>query len=98
MFDNDTPDTWQVRTCNIRTILDEVIEAARTAKEIETYRHVLRALLDEAFTVVRRDAAVARFYPFVVPYLEPWRSREITSRDAPDIERVASVVLGNLEG
>ena len=98
MLHNDTPDTWQVRTCNIRTILEEVIDAARTAEKIETYRHVLRALLDEAFSVIRRDAAVARFYPFVVQYLEPWRNRDISASDAPEIERVASVVLGNLEG
>lgn len=98
LFDGETPDTWQARTCNIRTILDELIDAARTAEKIETYRHVIRALLDEAFNVVRRDAVVARFYPFVVRYLEPWRNREISANDAQEVERMASVVLGNLDG
>ena len=69
LFDTQTPDTWQVRTCNLKTILQELVEAAQIAKRDEGYRIVLRSLLDEAFAVVKRDEIVANHYPFVVAYL-----------------------------
>ncbi|MGA2254384.1 MAG: hypothetical protein ABSG53_06970 [Thermoguttaceae bacterium] len=29
LFDPETPDTWQVSACNVKTILRELIEASR---------------------------------------------------------------------
>jgi hypothetical protein len=104
MFDSETTDTWQVRTCNIRTILQELIDAAHVAETAQTpqvikgYRQVLRDLLDEAFSVLRRDAVVKRFYPFIVEYLKPFQEGEIGAKDAAKVGQAASVVLGNLEG
>ena len=97
LFDADTSDSWQVRTCNIRTILVEIIETARSIPKRETQRHVVRALFDEGFSLLKRDTAVKRLFPFVLTYLEPWRKKEITEKDAPEVERLATIVLGNLE-
>jgi Apea-like HEPN len=97
LFDTDTSESWQVRTCNIRTILVEIIETAISIPKRETNRHVVRALFDEGFSLLKRDSAVKRLFPFVLTYLEPWRKKEITEKDAPEVERVATIVLGNLE-
>jgi len=77
LFDTQTPDTWQVRTCNIVTLLEEMIDAARIAEGFDAYRGVLRSILDEAFPVVSRDAIVKTYYPFVPAYLEPWREKKV---------------------
>ena len=62
LFDADTSDSWQVRTCNIRTILVEIIETARSIPKRETQRHVVRALFDEGFSLLKRDTAVKRLF------------------------------------
>jgi hypothetical protein len=63
LFHAETPDTWQVRTCNIVTLLEEMIEAARIAEGFDAYRGVLRSILDETFPVVRRDMVVRNTIP-----------------------------------
>jgi hypothetical protein len=98
LFDLRTPDTWQVRACNIKSILRELIEAAHIADDgFDAYRGVMRSILDEAFTVVKRDAILDAFYPFVLGYLEPWRSQDIGEKAVTEIERLAIVILGNLD-
>jgi hypothetical protein len=98
LFDPQTPDTWQVRACNIKTILRELIDASRIADGFDAYRGVMRSILDEAFAVIKRDAILDNFYPFVSAYLEPWRKQEIGEKAVPELERLALVILGNLEG
>src|SRR5262249_3062643 len=77
LFDPETPDTWQVRACNIKTILRELIDASQIADGFDAYRGVMRSILDEAFAVIKRDAILENFYPFVSAYLEPWRNQDI---------------------
>ena len=96
LFDAQTPDTWQVRTCNIKTILQELVTAAQIAKDNESYRVVLRSLLDEAFAMIKRDATLELYHPFVAVYLEPWRKATIGEKAVPELERLAKVILGNL--
>ena len=38
LFNAETPDTWQVRTCNIVTMLGEIIDVARIARVRESAR------------------------------------------------------------
>jgi hypothetical protein len=97
LFDTETPDSWQVRTCNTVTVLEELIEAAQTADGFDAYRGVVRSILDEAFEVLRRDAVVKSRYPFVPAYLEPWRTREIGKDHPAELRRLATVILGNLK-
>jgi hypothetical protein len=98
LFDPETPDTWQVRACNVKTILRELIDASRIAEGFDAYRGVMRSILDEAFAIIKRDVILDNFYPFVSAYLEPWRKQDIGEKAVPEIERLALVVLGNLEG
>lgn len=98
LFDTETPDTWQVRTCNVRTVLHELKEAAHIAKNKESYRTVLRSLLDEAFAIIKRDVILAAYHPFVADYLEPWRDATITEKSVAEVDRLANVILGNLDG
>lgn len=93
LSDPETPDTWQVRSCNVKTILRELIDASRMADGFDAYRGVLRSILDEAFEIVKRDAILERYYPFVSDYLEPWRNKDIGENAVPQIERLAVVIL-----
>src|SRR5262245_55272484 len=97
LFDPRTPDTWQVRTCNIKSILLELIDAARIARDgFDAYRGVMRSILDEAFAVIKNDCILDAFHPFVAGYLEPWKNQDIAEKSVPEIERLAIVILGNL--
>ncbi len=98
LFDPETPDTWQVRACNIKTILRELIEASRMADGFDAYRGVMRSILDEAVSVVNLDAILKNRYPFVSAYLAPWAKGDIGKEAVPEIERLAIVLLGNLDG
>jgi hypothetical protein len=98
LFDLETPDTWQVRACNIKTILRELIEASRIADYgFDAYRGVIRSILDEAFSILKRDVILESCYPFVSAYLAPWAKGEIARDAVPEIERLAIVLLGNLD-
>jgi hypothetical protein len=41
LFDPDTPDTWQVRTCNVKTLINELIDTSRVAAEHDRYRVII---------------------------------------------------------
>ena len=97
LFDAETSDSWQVRTCNILSLLEEMIDAARIAESFDAYRGVLRSILDEAFPVMSRDAIIKAYYPFVPAYLEVWRKKEIGKSDPAEVQRLATVILGNLK-
>ena len=45
LFDPETPDTWQVRACNIKIVLRELIEASHIADGFDAYRGVMRSIL-----------------------------------------------------
>jgi hypothetical protein len=98
LFDPETPDTWQVRACNVKTILRELIEASRMAGGFDAYRGVMRSILDEAFAIVKHDVILENRYPFVSAYLAPWAKGEIGKEAVSEIERLAIVLLGNLDG
>ena len=84
--------------CNVKTILRELIEASRMADGFDAYRGVMRSILDEAFAIVKRDLILENRYPFVSAYLSPWAKGEIGKEAVPEIERLAIVLLGNLDG
>lgn len=96
LFDENTPDTWQVRTCNINVLMDELLTAARVAKHLDGYRQVVQDLVAESLACVSRDSVTRRFYPFVPAYLEPWRNQKPSGTDIDKISRVAAVIKGNL--
>ncbi len=97
LFDAETSDTWQVRTCNIVTLLEEMRDAARIAEGFDAYRGVLRSILDEAFPVVKRDMVLKTYYPFVSAYFKPWEKKEIGKDHPAEVQRLATVILGNLQ-
>lgn len=97
LFDRETPDTWQVRSCNVKTVLQELIDAAAMVEHIDAYRGVMRSILDEAFAIVKRDEILRAHFPFVSDYLEPWREGIISEDGAKDIAALSRVILGNLD-
>jgi hypothetical protein len=70
LFGEDTPDTWQTRTSNIRTILAELLEVLTVSEHHDRYRHNIPSLLAEALQIVGQDPIALSEFPFIRPYLE----------------------------
>ena len=68
------------------------------ADGFDAYRGVMRSILDEAFAIVKRDVILENRYPFVSAYLAPWAKGDIGQEAVSEIERLAIVLLGNLDG
>lgn len=93
LFDSDTPDTWQVRTCGVKTVLAEIETHARTpATHPATFRH----LLDELAGMVSRDIVLAECFPFVTAYLATISEGDIPQEQVEKLRAFAAVVRGNL--
>lgn len=95
LFDDDTPDTWQLRTCNVQIVLDEIIAAAQTAQRIDAYRNVLSDLVTEALSIADRDPVIDARFPFVSDYLQPWK-RVPATHELSSLRHAAQVLKGNL--
>lgn len=64
LFDEHTFDSWQVRSSNVRTMLDELLYGLKVAQEQpETFKG-LSALLDEIKEVGGNDVVIKEEFPF----------------------------------
>src|SRR5690554_1520868 len=70
LFHEQSLDSWQVRSANIRTILSEIVDTVEIAQSYPPFRHNLKALLSEAIGLTAIDPVVGKHYPFVRSYLE----------------------------
>ena len=96
LFSETELDTWQVRTSNVQTILDEIDQTAEIAQEVETYRHHLPGLAQEALLIARHDPVLEARYPFVRPTLEELVKDKENFRDLGHVRRQAAVLRGRL--
>src|SRR5580658_9651934 len=92
MLNESTPDTWQARTCNLKTVLHEIVHAIDVTREFEKYRHNLPVLIDEAHRLMGMDRTIAKHFPLL-------RNLLSKSADGPldDIKERSVVILGRLE-
>ena len=65
LFGENTFDAWQVRTCNVPSILNEILETVRVGQTHAPYLVNLEYLLDEATVLASRDFVVSKDFPFV---------------------------------
>ena len=93
LFDPDTPDTWQVRTCNAKSLMAEIESLARTPG---THPGTFRPLLEEAIGMVGRDIILAERFPFVADYLGTWPKGDVAADKVGELGRLAAVIRGNL--
>lgn len=97
LFSDEGLDTWQVRTSNVRTLLEEFVHATRVAEDHAPHRHALVDLIDEALNALERDEVVREHYPFLRAALQ--ELGEKVGSGAPslgDCRRRATVLLGRM--
>jgi len=92
----ETPDTWQVRTSNVRSALGELLDAVHVAAHHEPYRYNIIVLLAEIRAMLQMDPVISRHFPFVVDFLPKIDSAENLPKDLAEIRRQVNVVLGHL--
>lgn len=99
LFSEEGLDTWQVRTSNIRTLLEEFVEATRVAEGHAPHRHALVDLTAEALDALERDEVVRQHYPFLRGALQKLaHSTSASEPSFPECRRQATVLLGRLRG
>lgn len=69
-LDEHTLDTWQVRTCNVSSLLGEALSAVEHTKTFEPYRHNIPFIVDELRLCAKIDPVVNERFAFVRAYLE----------------------------
>lgn len=92
LFGEESLDTWQVRTSNVLSILEEVEEVTRVARtEHAPVQAALEPLLAEALGVLQRDLVVAQCFPFCNAELTELRSEVVHdgALSAPKLEDIA---------
>jgi hypothetical protein len=74
LFDNETFDTWQIRSSNIRSMLDELDQSARILKVAYNHHPNIEALLDEIDTVLEHDRVLRYRLPIVIKTIAELRN------------------------
>ena len=102
IFAENTYDSWQVRTSNIRTILTGIIESCDVVKKVHHYHHNLKVLLEEAHKIAKNDHILKYSFPFTETYLTKLSGlyeNQVKNTEKVNIEpfaNLAKVILGNL--
>lgn len=102
IFDEETFDTWQVRSSNIRSILKEILDACKVVEDVHVYHHNISALISEAEHVAHTDFIIKEYFPFAISCLEKIRKsydsnvKDERKIDLDSFNRLVKVLLGNL--
>ena len=70
IFNESTFDSWQVRSCNLNIILDEIIEVLEAANDVPMALVNVTHLIDEATQYAKDDTFLNINYPYAASYLE----------------------------
>lgn len=104
LFNDETPDTWQIRTSNVLGVLDELVEAIDVAEEHEQSRHNVPVLLDELRAMIHLDPVIPKHFPFVTDYIpaesaqDPSASSSTADQtDFRELRRRLKVIIGQLQ-
>jgi hypothetical protein len=84
---SETPDSWQIRTCNLRSALEELLDAVQIASRYDPYKHNIPVLMAEIRAMLRVDPVASRHFPFLADYLPKVESAEHVHKDLPELER-----------
>ncbi len=92
-LDFNTNPSWQVRTMNIRTILDELLRVVTIAVDHERSRANIPFVVDEARHIARGDPIITRHFPFVRGHLDRLEENKLSS-----CRTTATIARGLLHG
>lgn len=70
IFNETTFDSWQVRSCNLNIILDEMIEVIEAANDVPVALVNVTHLINEAIEYINDDKFLNKNYPYVKSYLK----------------------------
>jgi hypothetical protein len=98
MFNEDSLDSWQVRTCNSLTLLEEMAESADNAETFEAARFAIQVLIAELKKISRGDIIISRHYPGVNEVIGSLPNGEIKSDTIPFIQTQIRVLQAKLKG
>lgn len=70
LFDEDTFDSWQVRTSNVKSILHEILAASEVAIRFYPSHHNINWLIEEAKSIMPKDIVITESFGFIASYLD----------------------------
>ena len=93
LFSDDSYESWQVRTCNVLTILLEIVESAQIASKVKSHHTNIKNLLDELKYTAKEDIIVKRYYPNTFLYLDKMIAvyKSESSKNNPDYEHLKKI-------
>jgi len=104
LLDDDTFDSWQLRTCNIVSVLKEMANHIAVVDKQHRTHHHLKYLLEEAKAIIERNFLIEKRFPFLPHYIHVLESvyndkvkRNEESETKP-FSFAVDVTLGNLSG
>ncbi len=102
LFDDETFDSWQVRTSSLKTVLQEMKLAAETVGRVHAHHPNIEYLIEEAEAIIKKDPILATSFPFASDYLIALKhsyESKVKNQEKLDLAsflRTLSVMRGNL--
>lgn len=102
LFDEETFDSWQVRTSSVKTILAEMKACVEVVERVHAHHVNIEHLLEEITELAKKDLVIKRLFPFVPDHITRLKTSYISdvknqsSLDLPQFKRLINVTLGNL--
>jgi hypothetical protein len=102
LFDEYTFDSWQVRSSNTRSILEEILEAIGVVQEFHASHVNIKILIDEAKKTAKEDPIIRKYSPYVPDYLERLADsyeKDMRQKEKLNVNRFSSlarVILSHL--
>ena len=103
IFSEETFDSWQVRFANVRSILNEILEAANVAEEAPNSHKSILILVDEAIHCAQNDIIIRESFPFVDGYLKRLKTeyqrsvKDLSKRNLDILRSLTRIILGHIE-
>ncbi len=69
IFNEYTYDSWQVRTSNIKSILEEILAHIEVVEEVHDSHPNIKSLIDEAKHTAKTDIIIRKYFIFMNQYL-----------------------------
>jgi hypothetical protein len=102
LFDEETFDSWQVRTSNLNTILSEINSTVDVVKRVHSHHVNIEYLLNEAAEIIKKDITLKTLFPFAADYLDKLKEsynshvKNQNNINLAEFQRLINVMIGNL--
>lgn len=106
IFSEDTFDSWQVRTSNIRSILHEILDLLEVVERVHESHPNIKFLIEEAYFVTKNDIILKKYFLFIPNYLKKLEElyekniknvKNFEKRNIANFRSFLKVIIGNLE-